>query len=217
MAIWCINLWVCWNRSFISWQQAWPQKLSKPLSFQWFSPHLQNAGIVFASLCFRCKNNSRGSFRRPLSLIFFTNSGVIQWSLLEFSFCKGAYCSSASSAKALIFFIEYRQNFQVSLNAASRLHSRMFNSVIRGTIQFFDTTPSGRILNRFSKDMDESELHWLSRGCLSKSYLETMSSKKKNLFSKSMKLIACRICNFVVVKWTFCLRFYINLFFCWTI
>lgn len=34
----------------------------------------------------------------------------------------------------------------------------MFRSVIRGTVQFFDTSLSGRILNRFSKDMDESML-----------------------------------------------------------
>uniref|UniRef100_A0A183E8A0 ABC transmembrane type-1 domain-containing protein n=1 Tax=Gongylonema pulchrum TaxID=637853 RepID=A0A183E8A0_9BILA len=52
--------------------------------------------------------------------------------------------------KALIFV-------HVSLNAASRLHNRMFNSVIRGAVQFFDTTPTGRILNRFSKDMDEKD------------------------------------------------------------
>uniref|UniRef100_A0A915PRN9 Uncharacterized protein n=1 Tax=Setaria digitata TaxID=48799 RepID=A0A915PRN9_9BILA len=53
--------------------------------------------------------------------------------------------------KALIFV-------HVSLDAASRLHNRMFNSVIRGTVHFFDTTPSGRILNRFSKDMDEIDV-----------------------------------------------------------
>ncbi|KHJ86493.1 ABC transporter, ATP-binding protein, partial [Oesophagostomum dentatum] len=50
--------------------------------------------------------------------------------------------------KAMIFV-------KVSLNAASRLHNNMFSSIIRGTIGFFDSTPTGRILNRFSKDMDE--------------------------------------------------------------
>uniref|UniRef100_A0A0M3IIU8 ABC transmembrane type-1 domain-containing protein n=1 Tax=Ascaris lumbricoides TaxID=6252 RepID=A0A0M3IIU8_ASCLU len=53
--------------------------------------------------------------------------------------------------KAVIFV-------KVSLNAASRLHSRMFKSVIRATVQFFDITPSGRILNRFTKDMDEIDV-----------------------------------------------------------
>ncbi|VDM45337.1 unnamed protein product, partial [Toxocara canis] len=53
--------------------------------------------------------------------------------------------------KAVIFV-------KVSLNAASRLHSRMFRSIIRATVQFFDTTPSGRILNRFTKDMDEIDV-----------------------------------------------------------
>lgn len=53
--------------------------------------------------------------------------------------------------KAMIFV-------KVSLNAASRLHNNMFSSVIRGTVGFFDSTPTGRILNRFSKDMDEIDV-----------------------------------------------------------
>uniref|UniRef100_A0A8R1TR26 Uncharacterized protein n=1 Tax=Onchocerca volvulus TaxID=6282 RepID=A0A8R1TR26_ONCVO len=53
--------------------------------------------------------------------------------------------------KALIFV-------HVSLNAASQLHNRMFDSVIHGIVHFFDITPSGRILNRFSKDMDEIDV-----------------------------------------------------------
>lgn len=53
--------------------------------------------------------------------------------------------------KAMIFV-------KVSLNAASRLHNGMFSSVIRGTVGFFDSTPTGRILNRFSKDMDEIDV-----------------------------------------------------------
>ena len=33
------------------------------------------------------------------------------------------------------------------------LHNTMFSSILRGAMRFFDTNPSGRILNRFSKDI----------------------------------------------------------------
>ncbi|MFH4974055.1 hypothetical protein AB6A40_000764 [Gnathostoma spinigerum] len=45
-----------------------------------------------------------------------------------------------------------------SLTASSRLHNRMLRSMMRGTIAFFDSTPSGRILNRFSRDIDEIDI-----------------------------------------------------------
>jgi len=41
------------------------------------------------------------------------------------------------------------------LFGASRLHERMFLKVINSPMMFFDTTPLGKITNRFSKDMDE--------------------------------------------------------------
>ena len=43
------------------------------------------------------------------------------------------------------------------LKGASNLHERMLMSVMRCPMFFFDSTPSGRVLNRFSKDMDESK------------------------------------------------------------
>ncbi|RIB11911.1 ATP-binding cassette transporter 1 [Gigaspora rosea] len=39
-----------------------------------------------------------------------------------------------------------------AIRAARILHEQMLNSVIRSPMSFFDTTPLGRILNRFSKD-----------------------------------------------------------------
>ena len=41
------------------------------------------------------------------------------------------------------------------LSGSSRLHGRMLDRVMRCPMSFFDTTPAGRIINRFSKDMDE--------------------------------------------------------------
>ena len=37
------------------------------------------------------------------------------------------------------------------------MHEKMMRAVLRSKISFFDATPTGRIMNRFSKDLDESE------------------------------------------------------------
>ncbi|XP_054464309.1 ATP-binding cassette sub-family C member 12 isoform X2 [Anoplopoma fimbria] len=43
----------------------------------------------------------------------------------------------------------------VTLNAATKLHDTMFKKIFSSPMSFFDTTPAGRILNRFSKDQEE--------------------------------------------------------------
>ncbi|XP_033208086.1 probable multidrug resistance-associated protein lethal(2)03659 [Belonocnema kinseyi] len=43
--------------------------------------------------------------------------------------------------------------FEMCLMSSKNLHSSMFYNIIRATMSFFHTNPSGRIMNRFSKDI----------------------------------------------------------------
>ncbi|CAG9831240.1 unnamed protein product [Diabrotica balteata] len=43
--------------------------------------------------------------------------------------------------------------YRIIMNASRNLHKNMFSKVLQAPMRFFDTNPSGRILNRFSNDM----------------------------------------------------------------
>ena len=45
-----------------------------------------------------------------------------------------------------------------TVKASICLHNDMLSHILHSTMAFFDTTPLGRIINRFSKDMDEIDL-----------------------------------------------------------
>ncbi|XP_041697456.2 multidrug resistance-associated protein 5 isoform X1 [Coregonus clupeaformis] len=45
-----------------------------------------------------------------------------------------------------------------TVRAASVLHDKLFRRLLLSPMRFFDTTPLGRILNRFSRDMDEVDV-----------------------------------------------------------
>ncbi|KAK0168435.1 hypothetical protein PV327_002235 [Microctonus hyperodae] len=53
----------------------------------------------------------------------------------------------------LLSFIRSIAFFSACMQASIRIHNNMFRKITRATMYFFNTTPSGRILNRFSKDM----------------------------------------------------------------
>ena len=42
-----------------------------------------------------------------------------------------------------------------SLNAAKRLHDSLLHSILKAPMVFFHTNPTGRIINRFSKDIGD--------------------------------------------------------------
>ncbi|XP_054162747.1 ATP-binding cassette sub-family C member 3-like [Oppia nitens] len=47
------------------------------------------------------------------------------------------------------------------IRAAKLLHNKMLFRILRAPMAFFDTTPTGRILNRFSKDVDTADMNLL--------------------------------------------------------
>ena len=48
------------------------------------------------------------------------------------------------------------------INASTNLHNSVLSSILKCPMKFYDTTPTGRILNRFSRDVDEIDgrLSW---------------------------------------------------------
>nr|XP_057156089.1 ATP-binding cassette sub-family C member 12 isoform X16 [Pan paniscus] len=47
---------------------------------------------------------------------------------------------------------------KTTLMASSSLHDMVFDKILKSPMSFFDTTPTGRLMNRFSKDMDELDV-----------------------------------------------------------
>lgn len=43
--------------------------------------------------------------------------------------------------------------YSICIRISRNIHDAMFKGIITTTMRFFDTNPSGRILNRFSKDL----------------------------------------------------------------
>jgi ABC-type multidrug transport system fused ATPase/permease subunit len=74
-------------------------------------------------------------------------------SLAQFGYYIGVY-GILAVANALISFTNSASSSSFELKAASSLHDGMLGGVIRSPMSFFDTTPAGRVLNRFSKDQD---------------------------------------------------------------
>eukprot|EP01091_Cochliopodium_minus_P010616 TRINITY_DN2850_c0_g1_i3.p1 TRINITY_DN2850_c0_g1~~TRINITY_DN2850_c0_g1_i3.p1 ORF type:complete len:720 (-),score=229.12 TRINITY_DN2850_c0_g1_i3:506-2665(-) len=54
----------------------------------------------------------------------------------------------------ITLFVKYVMFAFFSLRSSMILHNKVFSRVLRATTRFFEANPTGRILNRFSKDMD---------------------------------------------------------------
>ncbi|CEP22757.1 BPT1 [Cyberlindnera jadinii] len=66
----------------------------------------------------------------------------------------GIYAFFGVGSSVLTFFRSIVMWLFCALKGSSMLHDRMALSVIRSPMSFFETTPTGRILNRFSSDVN---------------------------------------------------------------
>jgi ATP-binding cassette, subfamily C (CFTR/MRP), member 5 len=83
-----------------------------------------------------------------------------QWSQRAFppltSF--GAYFGIYAGIGALSIVLGIMRDFTFSITmvfASLNMHAKMLKRIMRAPMSFFDTTPMGRILNRFAQDMDQ--------------------------------------------------------------
>jgi ATP-binding cassette subfamily C (CFTR/MRP) protein 1 len=72
----------------------------------------------------------------------------------------------------LVFSADLTSIF-VFVRAAKKLHETLLMSILRCDMKFFESTPIGRILNRFSKDLEtiESKLPTFFQTCVRLSFI----------------------------------------------
>ena len=70
----------------------------------------------------------------------------------------GFYLTGVAASAGLVGVFSHLRTilgFHLGLRASKRLHSALLQRVLHAPVSFFDTTPVGRIVQRFSKDTDQ--------------------------------------------------------------
>ena len=86
-------------------------------------------------------------------LVHWTHIESSKSTLKPHSFLIGIYASIGFSQGLCIWILVFSLAL-ASYNASDRLHFQLLDVVIHCPMSFFDTTPSGRIFNRFTKDIN---------------------------------------------------------------
>ncbi|KAF9179056.1 Canalicular multispecific organic anion transporter 2 [Haplosporangium sp. Z 767] len=87
-----------------------------------------------------------------------TNIWLQQWvevvndSTHSVGYYMGIYAVLVIICMLLIVWTSYTTMVSAGVRASKRLHNNLLNNVLRLPMSFFDTTPVGRLLNRFSSD-----------------------------------------------------------------
>lgn len=81
------------------------------------------------------------------------NGTIVKWDgMISRESCIYIY-SGITVLTIIVTLVRSSAFFDMCMRASRNLHDRMFSSISRATMRFFNTNTSGRILNRFSKDV----------------------------------------------------------------
>ena len=94
-------------------------------------------------------------------------SALVAPSGVDISYYLGVYALLATTY-IVICIVRLLVLFYGSLHASRVLHHRLLEAVLRAKFKFFDTTPLGQIMNRFSKDLQavDQEVALVAAGCV---------------------------------------------------
>jgi len=89
------------------------------------------------------------------ALSVFTNVWLAYWSQQKWNLGQTVYLSGYTAIGVISAFVAWARTFAwvvAALTAATGLHLKLLKSVMNTRMSFFDTTPLGRVIQRFSKD-----------------------------------------------------------------
>ena len=104
-----------------------------------------------------------------MMLLFTVTQGISMWCVAALGRWSEMPAESQSSASMIgiigglvggtiiLAVLRASVSFHLSVQASKKLHDDMTLSVLRSKIEFFDTNPIGRILNRFSSDVGSND------------------------------------------------------------
>jgi len=144
------NIWIR------QWANAYASKRLESFDVHHKSPVTHVAGINSVGSCLSsgtCVWNM--PFFSPQSQDTFTVQGAQSGSDSEVD---AAYYLGVYAVLGLIFMVitlsRELVSFGGSLNASWKIHQRLMEAVTRAKFRFFDSTPLGQLMNRFSKDIE---------------------------------------------------------------
>uniref|UniRef100_A0A674DT05 ATP binding cassette subfamily C member 12 n=1 Tax=Salmo trutta TaxID=8032 RepID=A0A674DT05_SALTR len=136
-----VNIYCCCCCLVVSKDQLVTQEGSQEGSVTWrtYHHHILTTGSLTCDFqTANVSNSTAGNISLNPDLSFYQMVyGLVVVAMLVFSFIKGYSFT------------------KVTLHASSKLHDTMFRNILNSPMSFFDTTPTGRMVNRFSKDQDE--------------------------------------------------------------
>lgn len=104
----------------------------------------------------------RGNETQTLASIDYlsTNNSTIRVELARNTFSTETYAYIYCGIIASLFVVALTRSitfYQFCMKASQNLHDVMFNGLVSTKMRFFETNPSGRIMNRFSEDIGRAD------------------------------------------------------------